>query len=430
MTPVAFRIHSPLKLVLFPAMVMVLLWLFAPIDFIFSGDPETLLYSGFLVLLFGLGLLFGSRRWRTKTITLEVSRRRVGRLVHLLAVFGFAGLFLRFYERVILRAGGEISSDFMANRELIASGGSSSLALIAGFLATWLMFLPCAVMLLRKTGDLRMRYGLLAVLSLTYPLFDMVLQGSRSTLVMYAGVVFICFITLNRFRATPRSLALVTVGVAFMPLSLWLMGQVFAMRALQMGIDPIVSMTTSGYAFFAPASDELTRYLAASGMEGMNGFIYAFTHACQYLLHGMYEFFYVLKNIRGAGTDGLQTFYIPVKIFSSLSGGGDVEQRIVDGMLRPGVYTTLWGPMIYDFGLFGAPIASLLFGYVSGVLSRKMCAGYLEFFPLYVLVFSFLIFAFVVSLFASGTGQYSIYSYLSLYFVLRLRSYRLMASHS
>lgn len=430
MTPVVFRIHSPLKLVFFPAMVIALLWVSAPIDFIFSGDAETLLYSSVLVILFGLGLFCGARRWRSKSIIIEVSMQRVRRLVHLLALFGFSGLLLRFYERVILRAGGEITSDFMANRELIASGGSSSLALVAGFFATWLMLLPCAVMLLRKAGDMRMRYRLLAVLSLAYPFFDMVLQGSRSTLVMYAGVVFICFITLNRFRATPRALTLIAVGIVMMPFSLWLMGQVFAMRALQMGLDPILSMTTSGYAHFAPVSDELTRYLSATGMEGGNGFVYAFTHACQYLLHGMYEFFYVLKNIQGAGTEGLLSFYIPIKIFSSLAGGGDVEQRIVDGMIRPGVYTTLWGPMVYDFGKLGALMASLFFGYASGALSKKICSGRLEFFPLYFLVFGFLIFGFVVNLFASGTGQYSIYSSLALYFVLRLSTYRPIASRS
>lgn len=426
MTAVVFRVHSPLALVFIPGVIIGLLWLFAPIDFIFSGDAQALLYSAFVVFLFGLGLLCGSRRWRARSVTVEVSRHHIRRLVHLLMTMGFGGLLLRVYERVLLRAGGEVSSDFMANRELIASGGGSSgLALLAGFFATWLMLLPCAVMLLRKAGDTRWRYGLLALLSLAYPAFDMLLQGSRSTLVMYGGIVVVCFITLNRFRLTPRALSVVVVSLVALPLSLWLMGQVFAMRAMQMGLDPIISMKTSGYAYFAPASDALTQYLYATGMEGLNGFIYAYTHACQYLLHGMYEFFYVLANMNGPGTDGLQTFYIPIKILSTVVGGGDVEQLIIDGMLRPGVYTTLWGPLVYDFGAPGALLASLLLGLAAGLVSRTLCRGGVEVFPLYLLFFGFLLFAFVVNLFTSGIGQYSLYSYLLLYVLLRMRRFRL-----
>lgn len=323
MTSLVFRVHSPLTFLLAPGVFIGLLWLFAPIDFNFPGDLQVLFYSIFIVFLFGLGLLCGSRQWRTVSVVVDVSPHRVRRLIYLLMIMGFGGLLLRAYERVFLRAGGEIGGDFMANRELFASGGGSSgLALFAGFFATWLMFLPCAVMLLRKTGDARWRYRLLALLSLAYPGFDMLLQGSRSTLVMYSGIVAVCFITLNRFRFTPRTLFMLVVSLVVLPFSFWLMGQVFAMRALQMGLDPIRSMTASGYAYFAPASAALVHYLNSTGMEGLNGFIYAYTHACQYLLHGMYEFFYVLANTNGSSTEGLQTFYIPSKILSKLGGGG------------------------------------------------------------------------------------------------------------
>lgn len=426
MTSLVFCVHSPLTFLLAPGVFIGLLWLFAPIDFNFPGDLQVLFYSIFIVFLFGLGLLCGSRQWRTVSVVVDVSPHRVRRLIYLLMIMGFGGLLLRAYERVFLRAGGEIGGDFMANRELFASGGGSSgLALFAGFFATWLMFLPCAVMLLRKTGDARWRYRLLALLSLAYPGFDMLLQGSRSTLVMYSGIVAVCFITLNRFRFTPRTLFMLVVSLVVLPFSFWLMGQVFAMRALQMGLDPIRSMTASGYAYFAPASAALVHYLNSTGMEGLNGFIYAYTHACQYLLHGMYEFFYVLANTNGSSTEGLQTFYIPSKILSKLEGGGDLEQLISDGMLRPGVYTTLWGPLVYDFGLLGALLASLVLGVAAGVVSRALCRGRVEVFPLYLLFFGFLIFAFVVNFFTSGTGQYSLYSYLLLCLLLRMRRYRL-----
>jgi len=422
MVCVSFHVCNPLKLFFVSGIILGFLWLFAPIDFIYFGGAETLLYSLSLIALFALGLFVGSRRWSSTHISLYLSLSRVRRFVHLVALFGFAGLMLRIVERIYIRAGGAISSDFMANRELIADGGSAGLALVGGVFATWLMCLPFTVMLLRKGGDRRWRYFLLATLSVSYPLFDMLLQGSRSTLVMYGGILFVSFISLHRLRISISTAVLMPI---LMIVLVWSMGQVFTLRTSQMGLDPLLSMTHSGYAYFAPASEAVIGYLSASGLDGIGGLLYAYTHVCQYVLHGIYEFFFVVSSVEERSTAGLQTFYIPAKIISSLSGHGEIERVIAEGMLRPGVYTTLWGPMVYDFGFVGAVFASVFFGFGSGFVVRKVGRGNVEFLPLYLILFGFLLFAFVVNLFTSGTGQFALYGAILLLCLMRMRWFRL-----
>jgi hypothetical protein len=85
-----------------------------------------------------------------------------------------------------------------------------------------------------------------------------------------------------------------------------------------------------------------------------------------------------------------------------------MELLITGGVLRPGVYTTLFGPLVYDFGPWGALLACLVLGLGVGALVRKVKSGGVGFLPLYLIVLGFLPFAFVVNLFVSGTGQYAL----------------------
>lgn len=405
MSEAVFHIRSPLWVFLVPGVGCALLWLAAPVDFVFSGDIKTALHALLMPLLFLFGMLLGFRRFGSVRVPMQLTPARIRRAVYLVSFFGFLGLALRLFERIFLRAGGYITSDFMANREMFESGGSGLISFIAGVFVTFLLLLPFFCFLIRKLEGVDWRYTALLLASLLYPVSDIFLQGTRSTLIIYLGVVAISWLTLNSLRFRFRFFVITLSSIIGL---IWLAGSVFVLRTRQMGMDPVASMYLSGYAYFAPASESVIGYLERNELSGSLMLVYAYVHFCQYLLHGVYELFYILSEVSGFATYGLQSFYIPIKAFFSLSDGPDMESLITGGVLRPGVYTTLFGPLVYDFGPWGALLACLVLGLGVGALVRKVKRGGVGFLPLYLIVLGFLPFAFVVNLFVSGTGQYAL----------------------
>jgi hypothetical protein len=312
MSEAIFYIRSPLWVFLVPGVGGALLWLVAPVDFVFSGETQTVVFALLMPLLLLLGMLLGFRRFGSVRVTMQLNPARVRRAVYLVSLLGFLGLALRLFERIFLRAGGSITSDFMANREMFESGGSGLISLVAGVLVTFLLLLPFFCFLLRKLEGARWRYTALILASLLYPVSDILLQGTRSTLIIYFGVVFISWLTLNRLRIRLRFFVVILFSIVGL---VWLAGKVFVLRTSQMGMDPVASMYLSGYAYFAPASASVIEYLERNELSGSLMLVYAYVHFCQYLLHGVYEFFYILSEVSGVATYGLQSFYIPIKVF-------------------------------------------------------------------------------------------------------------------
>lgn len=418
---VTLHIRNPAWVFILPSIFCLALWMLAPIDFIYSGDASAILLAVLLPTFFTLGILIGFRRYHSSEVHINLNITKVRRFTILLSILGASGLTIRLIERIFIRARGSIGADFIVNRELMEAGGNGALALLGGVLSTLLLLLPFYVILLRRLGEKSWRCALIITLTAAYPISDILLQGSRITLIMYIGTFSAAMMTFHKARLRLRhliSLLLIITGLA------WISGQVFALRTEQMGLDPVVSMYTSAYAHFAPASNDVTRYLSSAGIDGLGGLVYAYVHLCQYFLHGFYEFIYVATNVEEPTTHGLQSLYIPAKITSSLMGGENIESLLISGTLRPGVYTTLFGPWVYDFGSYGSLLASLLLGFCTGSLARLLRKGNTSIIPLYIVIIGFLPFSFVVNLFTSGAGQYALLGACLLYIPLSSRSFR------
>lgn len=348
MREIVFYVRNPLWVFLAPGALCALLWAAAPVDFVFSGGAQTVVLAFLMLLFFSLGVPLGFRRFRSALAPIQMNPAKVRRAAYLIFFLGFFGLALRLFERIYLRAGGSISLDFMANRAAFESGGNGLLALVAGVLVTFLLLLPFFCFLLQKLQyKYRWHKALFLASSLMYPVSDILLQGSRSTLVIYVGVALVSWLTLNRPRI--RLSFILPLFIAILGL-IWLAGKVFVLRTTQMGMDPVASMYLSGYAYFAPASPWILQHLEQNELTGGLMLVYAYVHFCQYLLHGIYELFYILSEVSGPTTYGLHSAYIPIKILFSLFNGPDIELLLAEGALRPGVYTTIFGPLVYDFG--------------------------------------------------------------------------------
>ena len=410
------RILSPLKIYFLGLSVYIALWVLSPIDFNFQGDVDSVVLFFFYNLLFALGLCVGYRRKSESKTHIPVNKKNIHSLINTIAWLGSIGLLIRCFERIFIRSGGAISTDFIANREMISAGGSGSIALIGSLLSSFLYFLPFFIFLARATG-FRYRYHyLLLFASLLNPLFDVAFQGSRSSLVMYISIFAISAITTGFLKFNIKKIILVALlSIAF----IWFGGSIFWQRTIQLGLDPIASMQTSGYAIFAPASDTVLTYLTNDKSSIISGLLFSAVNFSQYFLHGMYEFFYLAANTNSATTFGLQTLYIPAKIVTTIFGGPDVGTLNASGVLRPGVYTTFFGPLLYDFGPTGGAFASFFFGGLTGLLHRLIYKQKISWAPLYLIFSAFLPFVFVVNLFTSGGGQYAMISAIPLAFLIK-----------
>lgn len=422
-----FNFYLPSRVIVFGAMAIFLLWFFAPIDYVVfeSWQPYAILALYSLIFYASMYLFCGLRRGRVVRCEINVPVYR--RLVNFIFMIGFIGLTIRIVDRVFMRAGGQISLDFMANRQVFAAEGGGILALLGGVLSSFLLFLPAFIAASRMAGEKRLRHWLMLLFCCVYALFDMLLQGSRSGVVIFVSVVMLSLLVTRYVRVRPFS-ALCIFGLAVV--TVWAAGMLFWIRTTQMGLDPIASMSISGYAKFAAASPGLIDYLGKEGVEGMGGLVYAFTHLSQYMTHGVYEFFYITESVEEPATYGMLSFYIPVKIWFVSIGGGGLEVLLQDAQLRPGVYTTLFGPLYYDFGLYGGLVACAFFGAVVGRVSRNLMNGNFAFLPMYLLFVTFVAYFPVVNLFVSGTGQYSIFSACLLWLSIRLFYRRALSSTS
>lgn len=417
-TSVAYlKFYLPSRVLVLGAWAIFLLWFLAPIDYVVSDSWESFAILASYSSVFLMSIYFSCGLRRGRLIRCEINITVYRRLVNFIFMIGFVGLMVRIVDRVFIRAGGQISLDFMANREAFAAEGGGALALLGGVLSSFLLFLPAFIAIARMAGDKRLRHWPMLMFCCVFALFDMLLQGSRSGMVIFVSVVMLSLLVTHYVRLRLFS-ALCIFSLAV--LAVWAAGMLFWVRTTQMGLDPLASMSISGYAKFAPASQGLIDYLGTVGVEGMGGLVYAFAHLSQYMTHGLYEFFYITENVDEPATFGMLSFYIPVKIWFVSTGGTALEALLQAAQLRPGVYTTLFGPLYYDFGLYGGLVACVFFGAVVGRVSRHVMDGDVAFLPMYLLFVTFVAYAPVVNLFVSGMGQYSIFSTGLLWLSIRL----------
>ena len=152
------RILSPLKIYFLGLSVYLALWVLSPIDFNFQGDADSVVLFFFYNLLFALGLSAGYRRKSESKTHIPVNKKNILSLINTISWLGSIGLLIRCFERIFIRSGGAISTDFIANREMISAGGSGSIALIGSLLSSFLYFprprywIPLQISLLLTIG--------------------------------------------------------------------------------------------------------------------------------------------------------------------------------------------------------------------------------------------------------------------------------------
>jgi hypothetical protein len=159
---------------------------------------------------------------------------------------------------------------------------------------------------------------------------------------------------------------------------------VFALRLEKMGMDYKTSIRYSAYTQVAPLDPGYLAIIdAADPAVGL--MLAAYASIPQYIVHGVFEFFYLVELKEDGFTWGSYTFYVLPKLYSVLTGNIDYTFEYVGVIDNPrgGVFQTIFGSSYIDFGPY-VVIFVFFLGFVIELSRMRAMAGDHAAVPLYL----------------------------------------------
>lgn len=214
-----------------------------------------------------------------------------------------------------------------------------------------------------------------------YPAFSFLL-GGRSSLALVIVLAAIAYaLTATEFRKNHLVVGgLVGVGAIIVTMVF------FALRALESGLPIEERIRLSGYNQLVPLNDWLIGTVRDAPIWLAAPILYILSLA-QYLAHGVFEFFLLLKQKSPDDPALLGRYQFVIfeqlhKVFSSFFSAKAIDLEIYNP--RSGLYTTMWGPAFIDFKFF-MPIFAFLLGFTVSFFRRRVAQGDIAALPLYCL---------------------------------------------
>jgi hypothetical protein len=299
--------------------------------------------------------------------------------VYMISLFlGLIGLGLKTYDLFVLR-NIELSLEFVENRAASAATKASILSSFAAFLLPF----GSAALILTVIGT-RLGYHrrldpkaiVIAAVGTLLP----VIFGSRST-ILIAGLQlgFLALLVVKTITYRMKLIAsLLVVGAVV------LFAVLFALRLEKMGMDYKVSIRYSAFTQVTPLD---SGYLAIiDGVDPALGLMLtAYASILQYMLHGVFEFFYLVDLKENDFTGGSYIFFIVPKIYSVLTGSLDYTFAYAGQVDNPrgGVFQSIFGSAYIDFGPF-VIIFVFFLGFIMELSRMRAMAGDYAAAPLYM----------------------------------------------
>lgn len=392
--------------------------LIAPVDYLYLGSSYSWLYVELSLLAVFAGLVVGAGGLRLKSKTVFISlRKKVLKKIFLFASFISAvGILLRIYDKYFIR-GVSLQANVIENRDTLLASGINFFSVASSFMYPMAMLLPFIYLLLKRTQWSKPTYFVIVLLLSLYSFIDSISVGSRSIMGIFSFLIALYFYMLGylKFKISFRNILLFIV---LLVLLLSLSGYIFDTRTKLIGIVPSRSTQTSVYAYFIPLEDAWVKFLDAN-----KGIYYYFIlggiNFIQYLVHGFFEMLYLVDKFDTHQVLlGQQNFSVVAKFVSyvlripfSFSANNDV-------LVRTGMYNTLFGPIYYDFALWGV-FFSFLLGILIGKVFLSVLRGNVLLIPLYAYFLLLLFFSLIVNMIVFGQGLYTIVSFLIFYVISR-----------
>lgn len=390
---------TPTACLLFMMAIWALVYAVAPVTpyAVESLYPYVLLGLGLAGLLIGFSL-FEPRSTPAPVTDRDDLWRSLRALYRATYFLGLTGIAFRAVDWVVYR-GFSIAMDFAENRERAEEAGGNPFSSIAVFLIPFTVAPYIFHAVARRNGLRVGRAWTAAGLAILWPCMAM-LVGSRSTIFMQVGMLAIA-----RILIIPRFpwRAILTALTLFLVLA-HIAGYIFILRTQEFGLSIDGVSRLSAFTHLIPATDEYF-YMMDNLESPWREILFIDVTMCQYFLHGVPEFSYLVEHYVHGDNWGAYTFTALVRIYSTLAGIGFDGEAMGTITPRFGIYTTLLGPLYVDFGPLIPIVAIIIGGFVSWV-RRRVLEGSIGALPLSIVLTMQVIAAVVVNTITSAYGLF------------------------
>lgn len=398
---------SPARWMLVGLLVVAALVITSPLIYAldYVSWPGVLYAAAILLAFFAGCYLAGMVNGRTD-LTPRPFQLPLDRYISITIAIGILGIFARIYDRFILR-GFTVEETYELTRESVAAN-VSVFGYLGGAGFSFGLITLCLVWLAPKDRRRPVAYTL-AVLLTAYPIFEALLQGSRSTILQTAFLAFFLARATGALSWLVRSKLAMAAGTVAMLIFFQI---IFEIRSLEGGgYEETISEVyrLSGMAQFADAPTWITNAIIATDGQGIiAGLLKAFVHFEQYVTHAWVVYFANVSYLEdGVFGWGRFHFSMPMRFLSKVMGEDLTYNAYIHGMIE-GLFSTALSPIYYDFGGLG-PLISGLFGFATTRVQALAIVLPERWLPLYAwLCFSCLM-VLVENPLIGGLGAFAIY---------------------
>jgi oligosaccharide repeat unit polymerase len=358
-------------------------FLLMPISVVFYGTFKTvtLFIAANAALWFGLSFSRFSKSYhRIPARRLAFDARNIRVILLCLIVAGAVAIAAKMVDLTVYRGILHATSFADARLKMEVNGSNLFSGLYFGLSPAILAAGVVAVVLFQRGRYNWMVVAALILFSIN-PLFSFV-YGGRSVLFLAAGLAVITWLLTVPTVSRRQMLYVLGLVLAVFVVTMYL----FVSRAVEnVGVQVDRLATMSGYTKLVPLGagtiatmrdlPELGRYV-----------LYYVTSVGQYVLHGVFEFFYL---VQAKGSDqsllwGKYQFTLYDQLQRAILGSGFVPDLEAYNPTS-GLFSTFWGPAYIDFGYLMV-VYGFVFGYFTGRVRELVGRGDLFALPLYVLL--------------------------------------------
>ncbi|MFO1109718.1 MAG: O-antigen polymerase [Bradyrhizobium sp.] len=374
---------SPERTLLVAWAAWLVCFLAMPISVVFYGTFETvaLFICANLALWFGLSFGWSSTadpRPSTESCGFDTADIRL--ILLCLVVASAVAIAAKVVDLVAYRGILEARSFADARLKMEANGSNFFSGIYFGLSPAIVAGGILALVLLRRGQFRRISIAALVLFGIN-PVFSFV-YGGRSVLFLIVALAIITWLlTLPTVSRRHVLYVLGALSVVFV-MTMYL----FVSRAVEnvgVQVDKLASL--SDYTKLVPLDADTL--LTMRDLPNLGRYVlYYVTSVGQYVLHGVFEFFYLVQAKSPA--DGLfwgkYQFTLYDQLQRAILGPGSVANLSAYDPTA-GLFSTFWGPAYLDFGYLMV-VYGFLFGYVTGRVRRLVDQGDLFALPLYVLL--------------------------------------------
>jgi hypothetical protein len=310
-------------------------------------------------------------------------------------------------DRYVLR-GVPLSFDIFAARDALENSAPTPLGLVGALLGGMGCF-TLGLAIARASGGEKLAPRDWATCTAVFAAYVGVSigVGSRSTLLVSVIATLFCLLWSRRAAGLPLHLKYMFAAFVLLVAVGGVSARMMIERLEQMGLDPMLSVEYSGYAYAVSPS--------ARAYDWMVGHVDTFPLAVggftllQYVYHGFFEFALFAQEPGISHTAGQATFWLPLKVLAVVMPDlAAIDYENISGW-RKGIFTTFLGPLYLDFGAL-LPLASFVLFTVLGLPAAALRRGRLEWLPYCSLLCAVCVLFPVVNLLDSAAGAYPIVS--------------------